>query len=334
MSGPVDLDVSPAGMLVTDRVAVVTGAAQGIGEACAVGLARFGAHVAVCDRNAEGLAATVADVEALGRRAVSGELDVRDPDAVDAFLSTVEAEYGHVDILVNNAGGTFFSPFLDVSGRGEAALIAENFTQVSHFIRRTVPLMGERGGSIVNVTSIEAHRAGPGFAVYSAMKAAVENLTKSLALELADRRIRVNCIAPDMIPTPGDEGLVHRRRGGRAGLVEDRPTRHGPPRRLRCGGGLPGLGLRPLPHRLHPAPRLRQPRQRRLEAPPERPLHPVDPPARADHRPAETRAADRATRGQLRLVPNRRAPDDRRLDPKPQWLCHLPWPDEGFRPGY
>ena len=67
--------------------------------------------------------------------------------------------------------------------------------------------MGERGGSIVNVTSIEGHRAGPGFAVYSAMKAAVENLTKTLALELAERRIRVNCIAPDMIPTPGDEGL-------------------------------------------------------------------------------------------------------------------------------
>ncbi len=207
MSRPVDLEVSPTGMLLTDRVAVVTGAAQGIGEACALGLARFGAHVAICDREADGLAATAGDVEALGRRVATGELDVRDPEAVDAFLASVEAAFGHVDVLVNNAGGTFFAPFLDVSGRGESALIAENFTQVAHFIRRTVPLMGERGGSIVNVTSIEAHRAGPGFAVYSAMKAAVENLTRSLALELAERRIRVNCIAPDMIPTPGDEGL-------------------------------------------------------------------------------------------------------------------------------
>lgn len=207
MSKPVDLDVSPEGMLLTDRVAVVTGAAQGIGEACALGLARFGAHVAVCDREAEGLATTASEVEAQGRRVVTGELDVRDADAVDGFLAAVEAEFGHVDILVNNAGGTFFSSFLDVSSRGEAALIAENFTQVTHVIRRTVPLMGERGGSIVNVTSIEAHRAGPGFAIYSAMKAAVENLTKSLALELAGRRIRVNCIAPDMIPTPGDAGL-------------------------------------------------------------------------------------------------------------------------------
>ncbi len=207
MSRPVDLVVSPEGMLLTDRVAVVTGAAQGIGAACALGLARFGAHVALCDREPEGLAATAAAVEALGRRAVTAELDVRDAEAVDAFLETVEAEFGHVDVLVNNAGGTFFSPFLDVNPRGEAALIAENFTQVTHLIRRTVPLMGERGGSIVNVTSIEAHRAGPGFAVYSAMKAAVENLTKSLALEFATRRIRVNCIAPDMIPTPGDAGL-------------------------------------------------------------------------------------------------------------------------------
>jgi 3-oxoacyl-[acyl-carrier protein] reductase len=207
MSGPVELEVSPEGILLTDRVAVVTGAAQGIGEACAVGLARFGAHVAICDRNAEGLAATAADVEALGRRAVTAELDVRDADAVDAFLADVEQAYGFVDILVNNAGGTFFAPFVDVSARGQEALVAENFTQVTHFIRGCVPLMGERGGSIVNVTSIEAHRAAPGFAVYSAMKAAVENLTRSLALELADRRIRVNCIAPDMIPTPGDEGL-------------------------------------------------------------------------------------------------------------------------------
>ena len=82
----------------------------------------------------------------------------------------------------------------------------ENFTQVTSFIRGTVPLM-TGGGSIVNITSIEGHRAGPGFGIYSAMKAAIENLSKTLALELSDRRIRVNCVAPDMIPTPGDAGL-------------------------------------------------------------------------------------------------------------------------------
>ena len=216
MTSPSPLDVSPDGLLLTDRVAVVTGAAQGIGEAIALGLARFGADVAICDRDTEGLAATAAEIDQAGRVVLEGELDVRDSEAVGRFLEAIEERFGQVDILVNNAGGGFFSSFLDVSPKGQNALVDENFTSVTHFIRGCVPLMGERGGSIINVTSIEAHRAGPGFAVYSAMKAAVENLTRSLALELAERRIRVNCIAPDMIPTPGDDGLAED-----AGAFED-----------------------------------------------------------------------------------------------------------------
>jgi NAD(P)-dependent dehydrogenase (short-subunit alcohol dehydrogenase family) len=198
--------LDPGAVLLTDRVAVVTGAAQGIGEATALALARFGAHVAVCDRNAEGLASTVEAIEATGRQAHSAVLDVRDEAAAVEFLRGVGERFGRVDILVNNAGGGFWSPFLDVSTKGEHALVSENFHSVTIFIRHTVPLMTD-GGSIVNVTSIEAHRAGPGFAIYSAMKAAVANLTFSLSMELASRRIRVNCIAPDMVPTPGDEGL-------------------------------------------------------------------------------------------------------------------------------
>jgi 3-oxoacyl-[acyl-carrier protein] reductase len=200
--------VGPDDALLTDRVAVVTGAAQGIGRATALALARFGADLALCDRKADGLAATAAEVERLGRQVVTAEIDVRDPEGVITFLEQVESRFGHVDVLVNNAGGGFWSPFLDVTPKGQDALVRENFTSVTLFIRGCVPLMGERGGSIVNVTSVEAHRAGPGFAVYSAMKAAVENLTKTLALELAERRIRVNCVAPDMMPTPGDEGLT------------------------------------------------------------------------------------------------------------------------------
>jgi 3-oxoacyl-[acyl-carrier protein] reductase len=114
------------------------------------------------------------------------------------------ARHGSVHVLVNNAGGGFWSPFDDVNAKGELALVRENFLSVTSFIRATVPHMPP-GSSIINVTSIEAHRAGPGFAIYSAMKAAVANLSKSLALE--PRRIRINCIAPDVIPTPGDEGL-------------------------------------------------------------------------------------------------------------------------------
>lgn len=203
--------LDPTSVLLTDRVAIVTGAAVGIGEAVATTLARFGADVAICDRDVANLDATADSVEAAGRRVVAAELDVRDGDAVSDFLAKVHAELGSVDILVNNAGGGFYAEFADVSNKGQDSLVRENFGSVTNFARGVVPLVSERGGSIINITSIEAHRAAPGFAIYSAMKAAVANLTKSLALELGARRIRVNCVAPDVIPTPGvgDLGGVH-----------------------------------------------------------------------------------------------------------------------------
>jgi 3-oxoacyl-[acyl-carrier protein] reductase len=189
------------------KVAIVTGAAQGIGAAVAGSLAAFGADLAICDRDADGMVETAADVESFGRRCMTGELDVRDEAAVSKWLAEVADEYGGaVDVLVNNAGGGFYASFLDVSTKGQSTLIAENFTSVTQFVRECVPLM-PNGGSIVNVTSIEASRAAPGFGIYAAMKAAVESLTKTLALELAPRNIRVNAVAPDAIPTPGDEGL-------------------------------------------------------------------------------------------------------------------------------
>ncbi|WP_419924906.1 SDR family NAD(P)-dependent oxidoreductase [Candidatus Poriferisocius sp.] len=198
--------LDPSSVLLTDKVAIVTGGARGIGAATAVALARFGADLAICDREADDMARTAAAVEALGRRCVTGLFDVRHPEPRDAWLAEVGETYGRVDVLVNNAGGTFNSPFAGISPKGEAALIAENFTQVTGFIRGCLPLMGE-GGSIINVTSIEAHRAGPGFSIYSAMKAAQANLTMSLSLELSSSRIRVNCIAPDVIPTEGESLL-------------------------------------------------------------------------------------------------------------------------------
>jgi NAD(P)-dependent dehydrogenase (short-subunit alcohol dehydrogenase family) len=195
-----------------DRVVVVTGAAAGIGRATAMLMAEFGATVAICDRDAAGLDQTAQAVAAHGRPARAAELDVRDAGAVDGFVDSVVAQHGRVDVLVNNAGGTFFAPFLDVSAGGEAALIAENFTQVTHLIRRGVAAMPDRGGAVVNVTSIEAHQAAPGFAVYGAMKTALASLTRTLALELAPRRVRVNAIAPDAIPTSGDDELQDRMR--------------------------------------------------------------------------------------------------------------------------
>ena len=197
------MPLEPSAALLTDRVAIVTGAAVGIGEAIALAFANFGAHVAICDRDVENLDRTADAIEATGRRLVAAELDVREVDQVEGFLDVVLEQFDHVDVLVNNAGGGFAAPFLDVTAKGQDSLVRENFVSVTHFIRGVVPLFPEAGGSIVNLTSIEAHRAAPGYAVYSAMKAAVASLTKSLALELGDRMIRVNCIAPDVIPTPG-----------------------------------------------------------------------------------------------------------------------------------
>jgi 3-oxoacyl-[acyl-carrier protein] reductase len=197
----------PERALVTDKIAIVTGAGQGIGAGIALGLANFGAHLAVCDRNPETLASTAEQLRATGRTVHTCCLDVRDNVAVDDMFAQVAARFGRVDILVNNAGGTFFTPFDGMSLKGESAIIAENFTSVTYFIRKSLPLMDHRGGSIINVTSIEAHRAAPGVAVYAAMKAGLASLTKSLALELAPRRVRINCVAPDMIHTEGSREL-------------------------------------------------------------------------------------------------------------------------------
>ncbi len=181
----------------------MTGAAQGIGAAAALGLAAFGADLAVCDRDAEGLKATAAAAEAMGRQVVTGVLDVRDGPAVESWVAGLD----RVDVLVNNAGGTFHAWFTDINAKGQRALVDENFTSVTTFVRACLPLMPD-GGAIINVTSVEAFRAAPGYSVYAAMKAAVEQLSRTLALELSPRRIRVTTVAPDAIPTAGDAGLA------------------------------------------------------------------------------------------------------------------------------
>jgi 3-oxoacyl-[acyl-carrier protein] reductase len=218
------VSLDPSSVLLTDRVAIVTGAAVGIGEAIATTFARFGADVAICDRDVTNLDQTADAIEAAGRRVVAAELDVREPEQVTGFVQTVAEQFEHVDILVNNAGGGFHANFADVNDKGQDALVRENFGSVANFIRASLPLFptAPKGGSIINLTSIEAHRAAPGYGVYSAMKAAIASLTKTLALELGDRTIRVNCIAPDVIPTPGiGQDMEVKTPLPRAGHVDD-----------------------------------------------------------------------------------------------------------------
>jgi len=192
--------MEPSSVLLTGRVAVVTGGGAGIGRGIARGLAAFGASVAIWERD-EATAASAADeIGALGLRT-----DVRNADEVDAALTRTSSELGPVTILVNNAGGVFSSPILETSENGWDALYRANLKHVMLCTQRVARKMveGATGGSIISVTSIEGVRAAPGYAAYAAAKAGVINFTQTAALEFAPYGIRVNALAPDITLTEG-----------------------------------------------------------------------------------------------------------------------------------
>jgi 3-oxoacyl-[acyl-carrier protein] reductase len=192
--------IDPSDILLTGRVAVVTGGGEGIGRGIAQGLVAFGASVAIWERNAETCATAAEDVGALGI-----VTDVRDSDQVDKALQRTVTELGVPSILVNNAGGVFSSPLLDTSENGWDALYRSNLRHVLLCTQRVARLLVDAGrpGSVINVTSIEGVRAAPGYAAYAAAKAGVINYTKTAALELAPHNIRVNALAPDLTVTEG-----------------------------------------------------------------------------------------------------------------------------------
>jgi 3-oxoacyl-[acyl-carrier protein] reductase len=192
--------IDPTSVLLTDRVAVVTGGGAGIGRGIARGFARFGAKVAVWERTADSAAAAGEEVGGLGLT-----VDVRDSEQVDRALEQTIEELGPVSILVNNAGGVFSSPLLETTENGWDALYRANLKHVILCTQRVARSMVARGlaGSIMSVTSIEGVRAAPGYAAYAAAKAGVINYTKTAALELAPYNIRVNALAPDITRTEG-----------------------------------------------------------------------------------------------------------------------------------
>jgi 3-oxoacyl-[acyl-carrier protein] reductase len=190
------------------RVAVVVGGGGGLGRACAVDLAGAGMRVALCDRDAAALSETAQAITDAGGEVMKSEFDARDADALSAFFGEVDARYGaRCDALINVVGGTFRQRFTESNPRGWDALMKTNFTWLLHSTQLAVARMRPDGGSIINITSIEAHRAAPNFAVYAAMKAAVTSLSRTLAVELAPEGIRVNTIAPDYIATPALSSL-------------------------------------------------------------------------------------------------------------------------------
>jgi NAD(P)-dependent dehydrogenase (short-subunit alcohol dehydrogenase family) len=195
-------------ILLTDQVAVITGGGGGIGRAIALAFASVGADVAIGDIVPERCEETAARVRETGRKALAVPTDVMDTDQIRTLVERAALEFGRIDILVNNAGGVAPRAFVEQSERSWRRHIDLNLVSVLAATSAAVPIMikGGRGGSIINVTSIEASRAAPSYSVYAACKAGLNNFTRTLAVELADHRIRVNAIAPDMTDTPGLHG--------------------------------------------------------------------------------------------------------------------------------
>ena len=186
----------------TNRVALVTGAARGIGRAIALQLARDGADVAVNDVLPEG-EAVAEEVRALGRRAVWLPADVSRSDEVEAMVQRASSELGVVDLLVNNAGIETIVPMLELTEQQFDDVIAVNLKGEWLVARAVVKRLVEadEGGAVVNFGSIQAGMAMPGRTHYAPSKRGVEALTRNMAAELAPYDIRVNCINPGLIAT-------------------------------------------------------------------------------------------------------------------------------------
>jgi NAD(P)-dependent dehydrogenase (short-subunit alcohol dehydrogenase family) len=197
--------LTPEASLLTDKVAVVTGGAGGIGRGISEAFAAHGAKVVVVDIDDARARDAVEAISARdGGDARAEVVDVREPDQVATLAESVLDAYGRVDILVNNVGHYLFRGlrFLDTDDKHWDALYAVNLRHVFLCTRAFAPSMVERGaGNIITVSTVEAFRGIPNQVVYSAFKAGITQFTKSLALDLGNDGVRVNAIAPDLTET-------------------------------------------------------------------------------------------------------------------------------------
>lgn len=215
----------------TGKVALVTGGSRGIGRAICVELARLGANVALCYAgNAQSAEETVSACEALGIKALAVRCDVSDAQAVAGFVDAAIKEFGRIDILVNNAGITRDGLLMTMKEENFDAVINTNLKGAFLAMRAvTRPMMKQRYGRIVNLSSVVGLHGNAGQVNYAASKAGVIGMTKSAAKELATRGITVNAVAPGFIdtdmtaalPEAARTGLLSKIPAGRLGAAEE-----------------------------------------------------------------------------------------------------------------
>jgi NAD(P)-dependent dehydrogenase (short-subunit alcohol dehydrogenase family) len=188
------------------QVAIVTAAARGLGRAIAVALAAAGADVALGLRDKSSAKDLVAEIEALGRRALPLQMDVTKLDQITSAIDAAAAEFGKLDILVNNAGNGFTNLAIDVPEEEFDATLNINL-KATFFAAQAAAkiMMRQNGGRIINMSSQAGYVALPTESIYCASKAAVSHLTKCLAVEWGKFNITVNAVAPTFIKTPGTE---------------------------------------------------------------------------------------------------------------------------------
>jgi 3-oxoacyl-[acyl-carrier protein] reductase len=189
-------------MRLRDKVALVTGGARGIGREIALLFAKEGADIAICDVNAEALAVTQKDIEALGRKALTGTVDVTKSAEADDFTQKSLDKFGKIDILINNAGITRDGLLVRMSESDWDLVLAVNLKGAFNFTKAVGKvMMKQRDGRIVNMASIIGIMGNAGQANYAASKGGLIAFTKTVAKELASRNVRANAIAPGFIQT-------------------------------------------------------------------------------------------------------------------------------------
>ncbi|HPI73701.1 MAG TPA: enoyl-[acyl-carrier-protein] reductase FabL [bacterium] len=184
------------------QVALVTGGSRGIGRAIALRLAQAGANVAINYlRQRTAAEETVAAIRALGRQALAIRANVGEHEAIEEMVEEIKKEYGRLDILVSNAASGVLKPALELTEKHWHWTMDINAGTLLPLTQHTVPLMGERGGHIIAVSSLGSVRAIPNYAAVGASKAALESLVRHLALELAPKKISVNAVSAGVVDT-------------------------------------------------------------------------------------------------------------------------------------